>query len=103
MSGVTFAIAFMLGSGMIALWVNVRFPRLCPQELRRAFLHLVGGVIVLDVMTRVGAHLTPDMGSFAATRITEVFVFTLPSLTYFLVAVTWMIRATQGLMAGRFR
>ena len=103
MNGVTFATAFMLGSGMIALWVNVRFPKICPQELRPAFLHLVGGVIALDVMSRVGAQLTPDMGSFAATRIFEVFVFTFPSLTYFLVAVTWMIRATQGLMAGRYR
>ena len=103
MSGMTFATIFFIGSAAIALWINVRFPKLCPDGLRRALVHMVVGTIALDVVVRLGSRLTELLGDQPATRLTPLFLLTLPALTYWLLGVSWMIRLTQGLMGGRIR
>jgi hypothetical protein len=36
-----FPSAVLVGMGVVAMWVHVRFPRLRPQSIHRIFLHVV--------------------------------------------------------------
>ena len=103
MSGMTFATIFFIGSAAIALWINVRFPKLCPEGLQRALVHMVVGTLALDVVVRLGGRLAQHFGEQPVTRLTPLFLLTLPALTYWLLGMSWMIRLTQGLMGGRIR
>ena len=103
MSGMTFATVFMIGSAAIALWINVRFPKLCPDGLRRALLHVVVGTLAVDLIAPQGTRLAEQLGQDPAVRMTPVFLLTMPTLIYWLLGVSWMIRLAQGLMGGRIR
>ena len=103
MSGMSFATVFLFGGGAIALWINVRFPKLCPDGLKRALLHLVDGTIALDLIAPLGTRLAGQLGQEPAVRMTPIFLLTLPTLIYWLLGVSWMIRITQSLMGGHIR
>ena len=103
MSGMTFATIFFIGCAAIALWINVRFPNLCPDGLKRALVHMIVGTLALDVVVRLAARLPQLLGDQPVTRLTPLFLLTLPALIYWLLGVSWMIRLTQGLMGGRIR
>ena len=103
MSGMTFATIFFSGCAVIALWINVRFPKLCPEGLRQALIHMVVGTLALDLIMPLGNRLAEHFATQPATRLLPVFLLILPALTYWLLGVSWMIRLTQSLMGGRIR
>ena len=87
-----------LGAGAIALWIDARFPRLAPQEMAKAFLH-------------VGASLAVGYASGQAMQmllasedpriiLAAVFGLGFPSIVYCLLAGVWVIKLTQRAMSG---
>jgi hypothetical protein len=94
-------VAIGLGAGAIALWIDVRFPRLAPQELVKALLHVAASLAV--------AYATgPPMQMLLASddpRITLLAVFGLafPSIVYCLLAGLWVLKLLQRALSGRLR
>jgi hypothetical protein len=91
-----FGIAFLLGTGLIALWVDARFPRFAPGDLRRALIRtgiaLVGTQIVfMPVFNAVIAR-----GSIMVA----VFAVAFPCMTYVLLSAIWSIRQLQASLQG---
>ena len=89
---------FGLGAGAIALWIDARFPRLAPQELPKALLHVVASTVVAyasgHAMQMLFASEEPRT-IFAAS-----FGLGLPSIVYCLLAGVWVIKVTQRAMSG---
>jgi hypothetical protein len=90
-----------LGAGAIALWIDTRFPRLAPNEVAKAVLHVVASLAV--------AHTTgPAVQALAASDdprivLLGVFAVAFPSVVYCLLAGLWVIKLVQGMLSGLLR
>jgi hypothetical protein len=90
-----------LGAGAIALWIDVRFPRLAPDELAKVMLHAAASIAL-------GYAITPAFQALIVSedpRFTLLAVFGLafPAIVYCLLAGVWMIRLAQRTLSGHLR
>jgi membrane protein DedA with SNARE-associated domain len=95
--------AFMLilcgGAGLLALWIDIRFPRFAPPDLMRAAIRIVVafaiGYLVAPVLTlAVGAGMSPAAA---------LMLLVLPALVLFFLTAIWMMRALQAMLPGLYR
>ena len=92
MSVGVFAILFLLGASVIALWVDTRFPGIAPPNLRRALLRTLIAVGVSQVVF-------PPAWHEALTRthvLVAIFSVALPCLTLVFLCGIWSIRQLQA-------
>jgi hypothetical protein len=96
-----FTVLVGLGAGMIALWIDVRFPRLAPQELVKALLHVVASTVV----AYASGHAMQTLFASEEPRIILAATFGLgfPSIVYCLLSGVWVIKVTQRAMSGYLR
>lgn len=93
--------AIGLGAGAIALWIDVRFPRLGPEEIVKALLHVAASVAV-------GYATGPAMQMLLAyeqpyLNLVAVFGVAFPAVVYCLLAGLWVIKLTQRSLSGYLR
>ena len=91
-----FLVALALGAGAIALWINHRFPKLAPERLWAAIVHvgiaIVVGQLVFPAFDYLfTANLSPVVRAGVLT-----FIVGLPALIYALLASIWVILIAQG-------
>jgi hypothetical protein len=95
-----FLMVLTLGAGVIALWINFRFPKLAPGELKIAVIHvgaaILAGQVLLPGLNQAVPDLTP-----VARALVITFVLGLPVLVYALLASIWVIRIAQGALLRR--
>ena len=95
------AVLIGLGAGAIALWIDVRFPRLSPQELAKAVLHVAASLAVVYASG-------PALQMLAASDdprivLLGVFGIAFPSVVYCLLAGIWLIKLAQRMLSGNLR
>jgi len=79
--------AVMIGAGLLALWVDARFPSLAPASLsRRVFALIVAGVVL---------QATPVFGGSTPALYATVFGILLPSFVAVFLAAVWLMRAAR--------
>jgi hypothetical protein len=93
-----FILCIAVGAGAIALWVDVRFPKLMPWSMRRLLVHIIVAIAIVYV---VG----PAMGVVArsgvpAANLASVFCVAFPVLVYEFLVGAWMIKLAQATGAG---
>jgi uncharacterized membrane protein YesL len=85
-----------LGAALLALWVDVRFPRFAPADiwsaLVRLTLALAVGYLVAPLMT-----LVVRAGGSPALALLGI---ALPALVLFFLAGFWIVRSVQGTLFG---
>ena len=90
-----------LGAGAIALWIDVRFPRLAPQELTTVVLNVAASVAVVyatgPVIQMLSASDDPRIVMLG------VFAIAFPSVVYCLLTGIWMIKLAQRMLSGHLR
>jgi uncharacterized membrane protein YedE/YeeE len=87
-----------VGAGAIALWVDVRFPKLMPWSLRKLLVHLVIAIAVVYV---VGPAMDAVARSgLPASNLASVFCVAFPVLVYEFLVGAWMIKLAQASGAG---
>jgi hypothetical protein len=94
MSTGSFAIALGVGAAVLAFWVQYRFPKLAPQSVGWAIVHLVVTMALADITKTVFNSV--ELEPVAAMAL--VFGLALPTLVYSFVAGMWIIRIAQGAM-----
>lgn len=101
MSGSFVTLLIGIGAGVIALWIDVRFPRLAPSEIPVALVHVATSVAVGyaagPVMEAVNSSDDPRMVLLA------VFGFGFPAIVYCLLAGLWLIKVAQRMLSGNLR
>lgn len=91
-----FLIALALGAGAIALWINHRFPKLAPERLGTAIIHVgIAMVIGQAIFPAVDALFTANLPPLARAAVLT-FIVGLPALIYALLASIWVILIAQG-------
>jgi len=79
--------AFVLGAALIALWIDVRLPRLAPASLSRRALAALAAMVALQA--------TPVLAGSAAALYATLFGILLPVLVFAFLAGIWLLRSLQ--------
>jgi len=87
--------SFAVGAGLLALWIDVRFPALTPG-LRIAFIHVGVAIVVGQLLVPVLSNLGPLAGK--AGLMFLLFLIALPALVYCFLTSVWVIKNVQGAM-----
>ena len=99
LSAQLFAFCFLGGAAAIAVWIEVCFPRLAPQSIKAATLHIGATLIVAQVVLPLAAGVLTRSWTLAMVA---TFAVALPSLVYCLLAAIWVIRIAHSGLRGRF-
>jgi hypothetical protein len=97
-----FAIAFIVGAVGLALWIDRRFPRLAPSDLRVALLHVVVAALTNQLLDGPLARLVAG-SSLPYGRVVAVVGVVLPLIVYAALAAFWTLRIAQRAMSGYIR
>jgi hypothetical protein len=95
-----FLTVLTLGAGAIALWINFRFPKLAPEGIRPAVIHVGVAIVVGQVLLPGLSEAVPGSNPVMRALVTT-FVLALPALIYALLASIWVIRIAQGAFLRR--
>jgi hypothetical protein len=95
----TFVLALAASCALLALWVEVRFPKLAPEGLLRIFANMLVAVVGMHV----AAHLVTVGADEPLTRFASVFALALPALTYVFLSTIWVLRLIQTSLQGSVR
>ena len=90
-----------VGAGAIALWIDVRFPRLAPQEMAKVILHIALSVAVAYATSPAMKMVTASDDPRAV--LLGIFAIGFPSIVYCLLAGIWLIRHAQRMLSGNLR
>jgi hypothetical protein len=78
---------FIAGAGVLALWIDTRFPGLAPESFSRRVLAACAAGVVLQA--------APFVGSSASAAYASAFVLLLPALVATLLTAVWLLRALR--------
>ncbi len=92
----SFLLLFVLGSGVLAIWVALRLPSLAPKTYRATVVHLVAAFVVGGLLSPA-LRIVPGLPSELSVLV-AVFAIGLPAITYMLLVGLWLVRlgATQA-------
>ncbi len=94
-----FLVVFAVVAGVLALWVDYRFPSLAPETLGRAFIHVGVSLLCTHLLVRFGLGVVLADAS-AMTRFAAVFVVALPVLAYAFLSGFWILKVMHRTMRG---
>ena len=97
-----FAATFVLSAGVLAVWIDHRFPRLAPQELRPALLHLFIASLANQLLDAPLARLIAG-SSLPQSRVVATVGVVLPLVVYAALAGLWTLRLAQRALSGHMR
>ena len=101
MSGSFVTLLIGVGAGAIALWIDVRFPRLAPSEIGTALVHVAASVAV-GYASGPAMHAV-NTSDDSRTVLVAVFGIGFPAVVYCLLAGLWLIKAAQRTLSGHLR
>jgi hypothetical protein len=92
-----------LGAGALALWVDVRFPKLEPRGPDFGFLARILAVpIALTLLAPMGLHLLVDADTLAL-KLAGLFAVAFPCLVYAFLVAVWILKLVQRTAANSIR
>jgi hypothetical protein len=94
--------AFALGAAAIAVWIDMRFPRLAPGELRMVIAHVAAATLIARLVVATNFQL--DLGlTWPTGQMVHVFAVLFPTIVYSFLAALWFIKLAQGYLGGAYR
>jgi hypothetical protein len=97
-----FALLFVGGASMIAIWFRTRLASRSPETLRGALLHSGLALVVCQLISPALSSLLTGTGH-PQLRLLAVIGVALPALTYALLTTIWLIDIIQAaIRRGRF-
>jgi hypothetical protein len=96
-----FLVAYLAGAALLAFWIDVRFRRLGPSDLRWAMAHLFAAAIANEL-------LDASLGGFVASslpqgRLIAILGVILPLVVYAALATIWVLRIAHRALSGHPR
>ena len=85
----------------MALWIDVRFPRLAPEDLRAAAIRLAVAFLAAQGAVPVASYLAKPMPP--GGEMTAVLSVGFLAMTFLMLAVVWIVKMMQHLLGGMLR
>lgn len=95
-----FLLSFAAGAFVLAVWVDVRWPRLLPSTMWRLAAHVLAAALLCTL--GLGYAMAPFAGSELG-RLVSIFAVALPFLTYGMIGGVWAFRISRDAMGGSVR
>jgi hypothetical protein len=80
---------------MIALWLDARFPKIAPKDMRQALMHVGLSIVVAQLAVPLLVKTIAAAGSPVGVLF-ALFLIAFPALTYCLLASVWIIKGLQA-------
>jgi hypothetical protein len=97
----TFVLLLAVGAAVIAVWIDARFPRLAPQQLRLALAHVIAACVMANLVVASGVL---SKGNGSATGVAAMLLaIALPMLVYEFLAGVWTIKVVQAVFRAHGR
>ena len=96
-----FVLSYLAGAAVLAFWIDVRFRRFAPGDLRWAMAHLVAATVANEALdARLGGFVASSLphGSLIA-----IFGVILPLVVYAALAAIWVLRIAHRALSGHLR
>ena len=90
-------VSFGVGAAAIAAWIDIRFPRIGPEELMPLIMHAAGLALLHKVAVPTAFRAA---GGDANEKLVALFVVAFPSVTYAMLVGYCMIRIVQRTLSG---
>jgi hypothetical protein len=90
-----FLIVLTAGAGVVALWVDARFPKIGPKDMRQVLLHVGLSIVIAQLAVPLLIKTIAAAGSPAGILF-ALFAIGCPALTYCLLASIWIIKGLQA-------
>jgi hypothetical protein len=87
--------AFAAGAGLLALWIDARFPSLAPG-FRVVVIHVGVAIVIAQLIVPFLGNVGPLEGRFGVMLM--LFAIALPALIYCFLTSVWVIKVAQGAM-----
>jgi CBS domain containing-hemolysin-like protein len=87
----------LVGLGAVAIWVYFRYPRLRPQTLLRASIHLTVAFVAFVLLPAALGLLLP-LASSHSQRVFLLLALLFPTLTYLLLSWVWLVARIVDLL-----
>jgi hypothetical protein len=94
MSKEQFMLLFVVGSGVLAVWIALRVPQIAPHTLRAAGVHICAALL-LGCLLSPALKLVPGQPGTTSVLV-ALFAIALPALTYMLLAGLWLLLVFAG-------
>jgi hypothetical protein len=95
-----FAVAFLVSAGVLAVWIDLRLPRLAPAEYPPALLHLLIASVANQLLdARAGSYVAGL--SIPGSRVVAIVGVILPLVVYAALAALWTLKLAQRSLSGR--
>lgn len=94
-----FLVLFAVVAGVLAIWVDYRFPALAPETLGGAFIHVGASLVGTHLLVRFGMGVLLADASETVT-FAAVFGVALPALAYAFLAGFWILKIMHRTMRG---
>ena len=91
-----------VGAGAIALWIDARFPRLAPDEMRGALIHVGVSIVIAQLLVPIGMKVLLSLETLFSTLF-AIFGVAFPAIVYALLAGLWVIKLTTGVLRSHMR
>ena len=92
--------AMFIGLGMVAFWFHLRFPRLRPNSLVLAVVHVAAAFGVFALLPTIVSVLLPVVRT-PEKALYVVLALLIPTLTYLLLSWIWLLaRILRDLFGG---
>lgn len=97
-----FWVALPCAAAALALWLDVRYPRLSADSLQTAMLHAAASFLVITLVVPGVAQAVLVSDSLLAIEVAAIGVV-LPGFVYALLACYWLVKVGQKALSGELR
>ncbi len=95
-----FVLFLALGAAIIALWIDLRFPRLAPMTLRANFVHAAVAFVAL-IIVPVAIEPMFSVGQSLIVQLVALIGIMFAVLVYGFLAFTWLVKPLARGLPGR--
>jgi hypothetical protein len=91
-----FLVTLLVGSAVLALWVDARLGERSPQTLVKVLMHAAGALVIVRLMGTLAPQVISD-NSLARTML-ALFAIVLPGWMYAFLASLWALKLVRSAM-----
>jgi hypothetical protein len=90
----------VLGAAAIAVWVDVRYPRLVPERAERRFAHAGAAFLGAQLLVPVTIQALLGVADSMPVQLVALFALFLPALVYAFLTGIWLLRLLRNVLPG---
>ena len=90
----------VVGAALLALWIDVRYPQLVPEQTGRRFAHAAAAFVGAQLLAPTLVALLVGTVGTMPFQLIALFGVLLPALVYAFLVAIWLLRLLRSVLPG---